>query len=277
MNEIREALSPIQNSLDLTKTSQVFCGQCDSRTNHLITKPIFNDLLIDKQLSWIPHKNEKSVIIKGEFVLDRFWCSNFSFFPDCSHLAKTAALRLVQRLAQFGCSKFAYVAAESSFKLGKSFINGKCRWATETDLSKKCTFVPTLAVLSESLDSTTKIRICQIPARPMFIRQLGTTRTLNSFIRKTQLKMSSLNLFYLASTLSVNVIFLDFSECFNSLKLSEQTSLHNIIYCLRNSQNNLPSYNLRESDGQVHPLILTHASFGFCDIPRFTQRSVEVS
>ena len=274
MEEINEALSPIQNSLDLSKPSQVFCGQCDPRTNHLLTKPIFNDLLIDKQLSWIPHKDKKSNIIKGEFVLDRFWCSNFALFPDCSHLAKAAALKLVQRLGQFGCSKFAHVASEASFKLGKSFLTGKCRWATEKDLSQKCTFVATLAVLSESLDSSTKIRVCQIPNRPMFIRQLGTSRTLNSFIRKTQLKMSSLNLFYLAHTISVNMIFLDFQECFNSLKLSEQTSLQNIIYCLKTSQN-LPSYNLKHSDGQVHPLVLTHASFGFCDIPRFTQRSVE--
>ena len=274
MEEIKEALSSIQNSLDLSKPSQVFCGQCDPRTNHLLSKPIFNDLLIDKQLSWKPHKNEKSGIIKGEFVLDRYWCSSFSFFPDCSHLAKAAALKLVQRLEQFGCSQFAYVASESSFKLGKSFLTGKSRWATDVDLKKKCTFVPTLAVLSESLDATTKIRICQIPNRPVYIRELGTTRTLNSFIRKTQLKMSSLNLFYLASTISVNVIFLDFAECFNSLKLSEQTSLQNVIYCLKNSQG-LPTYNLRDSDGKVQPLILTHASFGFCDIPRFTQRSVE--
>ena len=274
MEEIKEALSSIQNSLDLSKPSQVFCGQCDPRTNHLLSKPIFNDLLIDKQLSWKPHKNEKSDIIKGEFVLDRYWCSSFSLFPDCSHLAKAAALKLVQRLEQFGCSQFAYVASESSFKLGKSFLTGKSRWATEVDLKKKCTFVPTLAVLSESLDATTKIRICQIPNRPVYIRELGTTRTLNSFIRKTQLKMSSLNLFYLASTISVNVIFLDFAECFNSLKLSEQTSLQNVIYCLKNSQG-LPTYNLRDSDGKVQPLILTHASFGFCDIPRFTQRSVE--
>ena len=274
MEEIKESLSPLQTSLDLSRTSQTFCGSCDARVNHLLTKPVFNDILIDKQLSWIPQRDNKMKITKGEFCLDRFWCSNFSLFPDCSHLAKAAALKLVQRLGQFGCGKDAFVAQEASFKLGKAYLSGKCRWATKNDLSQKCTFVPTLAVLSESLDSSTKIRICQIPNRAMFIPKLGTTRTLNSFIRKTQLQMSSLNLFYLASTVSVNAIFLDFQECFNSLKLSDQTSLQNIIYCLKTSQN-IPSYNLKESDGQLHPLILTHASFGFCDIPRFTQRSVE--
>ena len=142
MEEIKEALSSIQNSLDLSKPSQVFCGQCDPRTNHLLSKPIFNDLLIDKQLSWKPHKNEKSDIIKGEFVLDRYWCSSFSFFPDCSHLAKAAALKLVQRLEQFGCSQFAYVASESSFKLGKSFLTGKSRWATDVDLKKNAHLYP---------------------------------------------------------------------------------------------------------------------------------------
>ena len=122
MEEIKEFLSPLQNSLDLSRTSQVFCGSCDSRVNHLLTKPVFNDILIDKQLSWLPQRDDKMKIIKGEFSLDRFWCSNFPLFPDCSNLAKAAAQKLVQRLGQFGCENHAYVAQEASFKLGKAFL-----------------------------------------------------------------------------------------------------------------------------------------------------------
>ena len=167
MEEIRESLSPLHASLDLTRTNQAFCGSCDSRLSTLLTKPVFNDFLVDKQLTWVPSKDKSSRVICGEFVLDRFWCANFSFFPDCQQLAKSAALKLVQRLALFGDSHHAFVAQEASYKLGKTFLSARCRWATSADLKQKCTFVPTLAVLSESADSSTKIRICQIPNRPI--------------------------------------------------------------------------------------------------------------
>ena len=274
MTEIQESISSLQLSLDLSQLGKTFCSQCDPRVSHLLSKPVYNDVLIDKQLSWTPCKNKHSQVTSGEFLLDRYWCASFHLFPSCQQLAKTAALKLVHRLAQFGGGKTTFVAEEASYKIGKAFISNKCRWATDDDLKQKCTFVPTLAVLSESLESTTKIRICQIPNRPVYITQLGTTRTLNSFIRKTQLKMSSLNLFYLSHVLSVNALFLDFQECFNSLKLSSQTSLQNLIYCLKTGEG-VPTYNLSKSDGVVHPLVMTHASFGFSDIPRFTQRCVE--
>ena len=159
MTEIQESISSLQQSLDLSQLGKTFCSQCDPRVSHLLSKPVYNDVLIDKQLSWTPCKNKHSQVTSGEFQLDRYWCASFHLFPSCQQLAKTAALKLVHRLAQFGGGKTTFVAEEASYKIGKAFISNKCRWATDDDLKQKCTFVPTLAVLSESLESTTKIRI----------------------------------------------------------------------------------------------------------------------
>ena len=275
MAELNESLSPIANSLDLTKTSQSFCGNCDSRIASILKQPVFNDYLVDKQLSWsVVERSEEGAIIRGEFILDRFWCSNFKLFPSCETLARTAAEKLVKKLAQYGNREAAHVAQEASFKIGKAFLTGKCRWATSTDLKQKHTFIPTMAVISECIESSTKIRVVQIPNRPIYIPQLNVCRTYNSFIRRTHLKMSSLNMFYLAHMISDDALFIDFSECFNSLRLSQETSLQNVVFTLKDERGQ-PTYNLKKSDGKLHPLVLTHASFGCSDIPKFSQRCVE--
>ena len=275
MAELQEAVAPLDQSLDLTRSHQSFCGSCDPRVSTLIKVPIYNNILLDKQLSWEPLIQEDGKVSRGEFVLDRYWCSNFQLFPDCEAVSRLAAGKLVARLNKFGGGKTHHVADEASYKLGKSFLQERCKWVTEKDLLQKVTFLPTMAILSEDEQSSTKCRIVQIPNRPFFIPTLTCSRTYNSFIRKSQISMSSLNLFYIAHMITTNALFLDYSECFNSLKLSYNTSLHNLIYCLERNDG-LPTYNLARAKGpQLKALRLTHSSFGKSDIPSCSKRCIE--
>ena len=272
MEELKELTAPIAQSFDLgPRISSSWCHSCDPRLNFLVSRPVANDLLLDKQLIFDPSLDSEGKITHGNFIINRLYCAGWNSFPTCTDLAQDSARKLVEKLQRFGHKGQNYVAREASYKVQVSYYQKRVRWATAEDMSGNFTCLPQLAVISRSKSSSA--RLCIIPNRPVFInRQLGA-RTYNSFVRKSSLQMPPLPRFYLGAALSVGVLFLDFSDCFGSLRHSPETAKHSIVFCLKD-KHNLPTYDLAQAVGGLQPLLQTSSSYGASDVPALSQRAV---
>ena len=121
----------------------------------------------------------------GTFNIHRFWRAGFEKFPTCEGLARETAAKLMKKLASFGRNGRSFACEEVSYKAQKSYARGRVRWATCEDLAGSYTYLPQLAhVVPQSVSS--KIRLCVIPNRPVYVNTELGFRSYNSFIRKNE-------------------------------------------------------------------------------------------
>ena len=239
-----------------------------------MNRPVANDLLLDKQVAFKTHHGTDGQVTHGEFVVDRLYCAGFKDFPSCKTLAHETAQKLVRKLEKFGSRGENRIAKEVSYKVQVSFFKGRVKWAEEKDLKGKVTFIPQLVVLSRSLTSTSAARLCIIPNRQVWINSSVGMKSYNDYVRSSSLKMPPLSRLYLGASLSLGVLFLDFTDSFGSLKHSPETAKQSIVYCLK-TKTGLPTYDFSESeDGVLHPLLQTSSSYGARDAPTLSQRAV---
>ena len=272
LEEVKQITAPFTQSLDMGKIGSSWCQTCDPRLNLLVHRPVANDLLMDKQLTFETYRDSTGQVTHGEFSVDRLYCAGWSDFPSCQELARETALKLVNKLAKFGHKKVNQVAREVSYKVQISYYKGRVRWAEKQDLVGKVTYIPQLIVISKSRSSS--CRLCIIPNRPVWIDSRTGAKSYNSFVRGSSLKMPPLSRFYLGAALSLGVLFLDFTDSFGSLKHSHQTAKQSIVYCLK-TEEGLPCYDLSQSkDGLLYPLLQTSSSYGAKDAPALSQRAV---
>ena len=275
LEEVKQLTAPLTQSLDLGKIGSSWCQICDPRLNLLAHRPVANDLLMDKQLTFETCRDNIGQVTHGEFSVDRLYCAGWSEFPSCQELAQETAQKLVSKLARFGHGGVNHVAREVSYKVQISYYKGRVRWADKQDLEGKITYIPQLIVLSKSRSSSTQARLCIIPNRPVWINARAGAKSYNSFVRGSSLKMPPLSRFYLGAALSLGVLFLDFTDSFGSLKHSYQTAKQSIVYCLKTEEGELPCYDLSQSkDGILYPLLQTSSSYGAKDAPALSQRAV---
>ena len=267
--------SPISAAMDVTQLSKTWCETCDPRLLGLTKKTLANDQLLSKQLTFKMNTEAPKEKPHGEFHIDRLYCAGFSNFPSCVRLSQETASKLVAKLAACGKNGVNYIAREATYKVQKSYMKGRVRWASEDEMKKKVTCLPQLAVISPS-NASSSTRLVIVPNRPVFINSTLGSRTYNSFVRKSSLQMPSLNRFSLGATLSLSVLFLDFEDCFGSLRHSINTQLHSVVFCLKTAAG-FPSYDLAQApSGRLHPLIQSSSSFGASDVPALSQRAVSL-
>ena len=253
---------PLNQSIDILKPSQIGCVACDVRSLDLLKPELINNFLNRKQLTWKWNSDKKS----GFFELERRFLFEFeNHFPSCEGAARASSSQLIQKLNFYKKSAPSpFIAREASFKLGKGFIQNKSHWANADELSSvPHTFLPLLCVVSGgSGGNDFKFRLCQVPNRGVYLPQLRMKKSYNDFIPNHQLSMPTLPVFYLGHSLSVAQVFIDFQECFCSIKLHPNTSRHNLIYVLRTKEG-LPTLSLTDAASpQLHPLQLSTLLFG---------------
>ena len=71
--EMRQTMCEVRDSFDMSRLDQSFCSTCDPRVSLLFSRPIANDRLMEKQISWRPVYDENKSVIGGNFVIHRFW------------------------------------------------------------------------------------------------------------------------------------------------------------------------------------------------------------
>ena len=190
INEMREIMSNVRESFDLSRLHASFCAQCDPRVNLLFNRPISNDQLMEKQVSWVPIHDKSTNIVGGQFVINRFWRPHFEIFPSCSTTARDTALKLIKKLNSLGTGRVSHCARELSFKVQTSFDKKRVRWANKEDFQGTHHFLPQCCVNNVN-SSSSPLRLVVVPKRPVYVnKQLGN-RTYNSFIRKTTLELPS--------------------------------------------------------------------------------------
>ena len=274
VNEMREMVSPLELSFDVNRFGSSFCETCDPRVSPFINRPLGNDALLERQLRFEPVVDpESGVVSHGFWTIYRFYRAGWKFFPRCEDISRSAANKLVLKLASLGKNGQFHSAKEVTFKVQTSFLKSRVRWANEDDLKGEVTYLPQLAHANAGSLSS-KLRLCIVPNRSVFVNKELGFRTYNSFIRKNSLQLPSFLRFSLASALSIESIYLDISDAFGCLKNSLADSKHSIVFCLK-SKNNLPSYDLSQCpDGLLHPLVQTSSSFGQADVSRLSQNAL---
>ena len=86
--------------------------------------------------------------------------------------------------------------------------------------------------------------------------------------------MPTLPVFYLGHCLSVSQVFIDFQECFCSVRLHPNTARHNLIYVLKTKEG-LPTLSLKDAASpQLHALQLSTLLFGKKDGPFWSRQCV---
>ena len=271
VNELKELIAPVELSLDVTRLQTMFCGTCDPRLSALLNQPLGNDSLLERQLRFEPIRSQETgQVTHGTFNIHRFWRAGFEKFPTCEGLARDTAAKLMKKLASFGRNGRSFACEEVSYKAQKSYARGRVRWATCEDLAGSYTYLPQLAhVAPQSVSS--KIRLCVIPNRPVYVNTELGFRSYNSFIRKNTLCLPSFLKFSLVSALSVDSVFLDIEDCYGSLVNSANDARHSMVFCLK-TEGGFPSYDLYQCpDGILYPLVQTCASFGQQDVGRLSQ------
>ena len=265
--EMRQTMCEVRDSFDMSRLDQSFCSTCDPRVSLLFSRPIANDRLMEKQISWRPVYDENKSVIGGNFVIHRFWRPNFDLFPSCDSIARDTASRLVKKLQSLGTKGVSHCAQELSYKVQTSFDKGRIRWATAEDFEGTHHYLPQCCVNNLN-SSSSPLRLVVVPNRPIFVsKQLGL-RTYNSFIRKTSLELPSFLKFSLVTALSAESIFVDISDAFGSVVHSINDQRQSLIFCLRD-RNGLPSYDLNQCDSaELHTICQTHGSFGCSDFPK---------
>ena len=267
--------SPLTAAMDITQLSKTWCETCDPRLNALTKKNLANDQLLSRQLTFKMNTEIPNEKPHGAFHIDRLYCAGFDQFPDCVRLSKETASKLVNKLAACGKNGVNYIAREATHKVQMSFIKKRVRWASKDEMKERVTSLPQLAVISPS-NISSSTRLVVVPNRPVFINSTVGSRTYNSYVRKSSLQMPSLTRFSLGATLSLSVLFLDFEDCFGSLKHSYNTQLNSIVFCLKTAAG-FPSYDLSQSPaGTLFPLIQSSSSFGASDVPALSQRAVSL-
>ena len=267
--------SPLSAAMDVTQLSKTWCETCDPRLLGLTKKTLANDQLLSKQLTFKMNTEAPTEKPHGAFHIDRLYCAGFDQFPDCIRLSQETASKMINKLAACGKNKVNYIAREATYKVQVSFMKGRVRWASEEEMKKKVTCLPQLAVISPS-NTSSSTRLVIVPNRPVYISKTLGSKTYNSFVRKSSLQMPSLSHFSLGATLSLSVLFLDFEDCFGSLRHSINTQLQSVVFCLKTSTG-LPSYDLSQAPtGTLHPLIQSSSSFGASDVPALSQRAVSL-
>ena len=237
---MRQTMCEVRDSFDMSRLDQSFCSTCDPRVSLLFSRPIANDRLMEKQISWKPVYDKNKSVIGGNFVIHRFWRPNFDLFPSCDSVARDTASRLVKKLQSLGSKGVSHCARELSFKVQTSFDKGRIRWATAEDFEGTHHYLPQCCVNNLN-SSSSPLRLVVVPNRPIFVsKQLGL-RTYNSFIRKTSLELPSFLKFSLVTALSAESIFVDISDAFGSVVHSINDQRQSLIFCLRD-RNGLPSY-----------------------------------
>ena len=269
--------SPLHQSLDTLQPSQIGCISCDVRSLDLLKPEMINNFINRKQLSWKGNPDEKGVISGGFFELERRFLFDFeTHFPSCEGAARASSNQLIQKLNFYRKHASPSIAREKSFKLSKGFLQGKSQWANIEELtSSPHTFFPLLVVINGgSGGSDYKFRLCQIPNRGVYLPQLRTKKTYNDFIVNHKLSMPTLPVFYLGHCLSLSQVFIDFQECFTSVRLHPKTALHNFIYVLKTKEG-LPTLSLKDAASpQLHPLQSSTVLFGKKDGPFWSRQCV---
>ena len=274
VSEMMEIVAPLGASLDATRLGSTFCLNCDSRASSYLSRPVENDALLERQLRFEPvHGPKGGEIMSGHWTIHRFWRAGFSHFPSCEGLARETAQKLIDKLSAFGNGGTSYSAREVTYKVQKSFIRMRVRWAEEEDLSGKVTFLPQLAHVNEASDSS-PIRLVVVPNREVFVnKQLGT-RSYNSFVRKNTVELPRFTKLSLVTALSRNSLFVDIEDCYGCLRNSVEDARQAVVFCLK-TKNGLPSYDLNQCpDGTLFALLQASSSFGQADVSRLSQMAL---
>ena len=265
--------SPLNQSVDTLKPSQIGCISCDVRSLDLLKPELINNFINRKQLSWKWNSDKKG----GFFELERRFLFEFeTHFPSCEGAARASSNQLIHKLNFYKKSASPCIARETSFKLGKGFLQNKSQWADVDELtSSPHTFLPLLCVISGgSGGNDYKFRLCQVPNRGVYLPQLRTKKTYNDFIVNHKLSMPTLPVFYLGHCLSVSQVFIDFQECFCSVRLHPNTARHNLIYVLKTKEG-LPTLSLKDAaTPQLHALQLSTVLYGKKDGPFWSRQCV---
>ena len=230
--EMRETMSQVRDSFDLSRLDASFCAHCDPRVSLLFNRPIANDRLMDRQVTWVPIYDKDKCVVGGNFVINRFWRPHFDIFPSCSSIARETALRLVKKLHSLGTGGVSHCARELSYKVQTSFDKKRIRWATDEDFKGTHHFLPQCCVNNVN-SSSSPLRLVVVPNRPVYVnKQLGN-RTYNSFIRKTSLELPSFLKFSLVTALSAESLFVDIADAFGSIVHSLNDQKQSLIFCLK--------------------------------------------
>ena len=271
INEMQEMISPGEASFDATRLGSSFCSSCDPRVSLLMSKPLGNDSLLERQLRFEPVIDPQSgAVTHGNWTIYRFWRAGWEHFPRCEDLARETAGRLIRKLNSLGKKGRSSSAMEVTFKVQSSFAKSRVRWATDDDMAARVTFLPQLVHVNPQSRST-PLRVCVIPNRELFVNKEFGWRSYNSFIRKNSLQLPSFLRFSLVTALSIDSTYLDVEDAYGCIKNSLADARHSIVLCLR-TKGGLPSYDLNQCpDGILHPLVQTSSSFGQQDVSRMSQ------
>ena len=178
---MKQTMCQVRDSFDMSRLDQSFCAHCDPRISLLFSRPIANDRLMDKQISWEPIYDKTKSVVGGNFVINRFWRPHFDLFPSCSSIARETASRLVKKLQSLGSQGVSHCARELSYKVQVSYDKGRIRWATDEDFKGTYHYLPQCCV--NNLNSASSpLRLVVVPNRPVFVSKQIGTRTYNSFI-----------------------------------------------------------------------------------------------
>ena len=274
VNEMMEMVAPLETSLDASRLGSTFCESCDYRIAPFLSRPLGNDALLERQLRFEPEYDPSGHVVElGHWTIYRFWRAGFSNFPSCENLARGTAEKLVRKLAGFGRKGSSYAAREVTYKAQTSFIKARVRWATKEDLTEKMTFLPQLAHVNVA-SSSSRIRLCVVPNRELFVNSELGVRSYNSFIRKNSVILPKFVKLSLVSALSLDFVMIDIEDAYGCLRNSVTDARHAAVFCLK-TQNGLPSYDLNQCpDGVMHPLLQTSSSFGQADVSRLSQMAL---
>ena len=272
VNEMLEIVAPLGVSMDANRLGVTFCEACDGRVAPYLNRPVENDALLERQLRFEPVRSGDKVLF-GNWTIHRFWRAGFSSFPSCEKLARETAEKLIRKLSAFGRNGVSFSAREVTYKVQKSFVRKRVRWAEEEDLKGKVTFLPQLAHVNEA-SSSSPIRLVVVPNREVWINEQLGSRSYNSFVRRNTVELPRFTTLSLVTALSMDSLFVDIEDCYGCLRNSAHDARQAIVFCLK-TEAGLPSYDLNQCpDGVLHALVQASSSFGQADVSRFSQMAL---
>ena len=274
VNEMVEIVAPLGASLDASRLGSTFCESCDPRISPYLSRPVENNALLERQLRFEPvYGPDKVEILSGHWTIHRFWRAGFSSFPSCEGLARETAWKLIHKLSAFGTAGVSYSAREVTYKVQKSFIKTRVRWADDDDLLAKVTYLPQLAHVNEA-SSSSPIRLVVVPNREVWISEQLGSRSYNSFVRRNTVELPKFTTLSLVTALARDSLFIDIEDCYGCLRNSLQDARRAIVFCLKTASG-LPSYDLNQCpDDTLHPLVQASSSFGQADVSRLSQMAL---
>ena len=242
--------------------SQAACGSCDRRLALLQKASVHTSAELIKHVEFVPPTATESGYFEFNFIFN----GKLQALPrvQMENDARTRTRRLLTRLNRGNAA----AARAASVKLQKLYFRNDVCIASNFDLTQNTIYLPLHCVVKAS-SSSHQARVTECP-NVTYVTQFGGV-SFNDC--QQQLSTSNPRLFrcILANLFSISSVTGDIENCFNSVKLTYDSSLRCMSHCFR-SFSGTPTYVLKDCPNDtLYPLRKSVLGFGTHQAPGVNQ------